>query len=1518
MKLLWQTIILFIAIPCFAFAQPANDDCINAISITPSVNTTCTLTAGTTAGVISSDYDPCMEFEKRNVWYKFTATAANHIVQLTFGTMQNGIVDVFTGDCGSRVSVNTCNSASAGPVVQKILGGLTVGQEYLIAVSTSEQNEEGTFDICVTTPPPPANDDCNNAVSLTINPSNIPDIRMAGNTQFATQSLPACTGTADDDVWFSFTAAQSSHRIHLFYSSSFFSAQAFSGSCGSLISIACASPSGNFKTLPLTGLTTGQVYFIRVYSNSSSASAQGNFSIAITSSPLNDACSNATAVTPSANGSDACSSMAAGGTFDATQSSTDCFGGNATSNDTWFNFTATQSVHKIKVQGFGSNAVRFQVMSGSCAGLASLFCSVPTFVADTAMTTVGGLTTGQTYFVRVYSGNSGGVEGLFNVCITSPFFPNNDDCINAVTLMPASDSTTNYINSTTIGATNVSISGTCNNAALDVWYKFTASAVQHVVKAINLTNIGSLKMELFSGGCGGLVQQRCNSLSTDTIFGIGNLIIGQTYFVRIYNNSLLNGDDFKIAIITPQALSNDECNNAISISPTADASCDEAGGTILGATQSQKDNCGGNAFIGQVSDVWYKFIASSVSHRVRLIKGTGTVAFQTFSGNCNSLLSLGCSSELTGTAGTGTEVRYDGLTIGNTYFIRVLNTSPSTAGTFDLCVKTVVVPANNECSSPATLTPQSDITFAVFSAGSTIDATQSSQATNCSAGQDDDVWYQFTATQNNMQVVLQNGSIAQTRVVVYSGTCAALALVKCQTGNVRDNVVPLTGLTVGNTYLARVYSSSTSATAQGTFSIMVTAQFNPPANDDCINAIELFASSNNSCNAVKGSTIDAGASGNSTCINGNEVWYKFTATATSHRINVEGFASTPTVTAFSGSCAGLVQVPSACAVGSSQVSVTAGSLTIGNIYFVKVLTNSNESFKQSIFNICITTPQVPSNDLCSNAIGLTINSNSETESAALFSTNLATFTGTPNCPVVANDVWFSFAAASNPVTIEVAALNTEAAIELLSGTCGSLTSVLCNGDDPTRLSNILNANGLVQGATYFIRVSSTSFSTALQFKIKVYENASQKINTSIDSVCLTANLVQNPGLETDFFFPTSFISAADPGREIISKWRVPTRGTSDFFNGLNTAGSAVEVPNNLCFGNQSARNGYGYGGFFAYVSSSGSYREYLENELSQPLVPGKKYLVSMYLSLADFSTIAVDNIGIAFRNEQTKEMSFANLSYTPMVVSPDNVFLSDKKAWVNVSAVITAGQACKYLVIGNFKNNAQTDTVRLIDTTGLLSGGTFAGCATTSHTAYYFVDDVVVSEINQAAAPQCSLTPLPLSLLEFSGSKNGQTVYLKWKTIYERNAGHFEIERSADGSLFKTINVVKATGNSRTVQTYSFADADLPSGTIYYRLKITDADGSFRYSQVVRIRPFNREESIQLMPNPAVNKAMLQVPDLLSGAMVTITAADGKLMNRQLMTGVTMHLDIHTWPAGVYFIHVQKGKTNSSHKLIKQ
>ncbi len=95
---------------------------------------------------------------------------------------------------------------------------------------------------------------------------------------------------------------------------------------------------------------------------------------------------------------------------------------------------------------------------------------------------------------------------------------------------------------------------------------------------------------------------------------------------------------------------------------------------------------------------------------------------------------------------------------------------------------------------------------------------------------------------------------------------------------------------------------------------------------------------------------------------------------------------------------------------------------------------------------------------------------------------------------------------------------------------------------------------------------------------------------------------------------------------------------------------------------------------------------------------------------------------------------------------------------------------------------------------------------------------------------------LPIELLNFSGIYENNIVQLYWTTSSEKNNDYFTIERSIDAVNFNIITIVKGAGNSTKTLSYSTEDFNPPQGTIYYRLKQTDFNGFFTYSNVIAVK----------------------------------------------------------------------------------
>lgn len=97
---------------------------------------------------------------------------------------------------------------------------------------------------------------------------------------------------------------------------------------------------------------------------------------------------------------------------------------------------------------------------------------------------------------------------------------------------------------------------------------------------------------------------------------------------------------------------------------------------------------------------------------------------------------------------------------------------------------------------------------------------------------------------------------------------------------------------------------------------------------------------------------------------------------------------------------------------------------------------------------------------------------------------------------------------------------------------------------------------------------------------------------------------------------------------------------------------------------------------------------------------------------------------------------------------------------------------------------------------------------------------------------------LPVELTSFTATTNNNSVILDWQTLSENNSDYFNVEKSNNGQLFHSAGTVAASGTNSSVKTYSFSDNDISfyNQHVFYRLKIVDKDGKFKYSQVLAVK----------------------------------------------------------------------------------
>ncbi len=166
---------------------------------------------------------------------------------------------------------------------------------------------------------------------------------------------------------------------------------------------------------------------------------------------------------------------------------------------------------------------------------------------------------------------------------------------------------------------------------------------------------------------------------------------------------------------------------------------------------------------------------------------------------------------------------------------------------------------------------------------------------------------------------------------------------------------------------------------------------------------------------------------------------------------------------------------------------------------------------------------------------------------------------------------------------------------------------------------------------------------------------------------------------------------------------------------------------------------------------------------------------------------------------------------------------------------------------------------------------------------FYSIPSVSLA-INNGAGTSTSetaaLVPLPVKFISFSVVKNNNSAALGWLVENEdANTATYEIQKSINGVDFTKLAILPALNNGRSSNTYSFTQANLSairsSGVIYFRVKQTDLDGKFVYTDIKSVRLNSKGLVIGVYPNPIKSSFANVSFDLTETAHVILSVTDG-------------------------------------------
>ncbi len=156
------------------------------------------------------------------------------------------------------------------------------------------------------------------------------------------------------------------------------------------------------------------------------------------------------------------------------------------------------------------------------------------------------------------------------------------------------------------------------------------------------------------------------------------------------------------------------------------------------------------------------------------------------------------------------------------------------------------------------------------------------------------------------------------------------------------------------------------------------------------------------------------------------------------------------------------------------------------------------------------------------------------------------------------------------------------------------------------------------------------------------------------------------------------------------------------------------------------------------------------------------------------------------------------------------------------------------------------------------------------------------------------------------------------------------MERSLDGISFVAIGQRAGAGSTMSRTEYSFVDAGLPSfatGTVYYRLRQVNTDGTFAYSSVaaLQVRTSKASFKASAFPNPFDKNVAVEVESIGAGPIVfTVYDVLGKKLLTRTVTTSGMGLqkvglpEAATLRGGVYYLTIRQGAQQQVLKLSRK
>jgi len=186
-----------------------------------------------------------------------------------------------------------------------------------------------------------------------------------------------------------------------------------------------------------------------------------------------------------------------------------------------------------------------------------------------------------------------------------------------------------------------------------------------------------------------------------------------------------------------------------------------------------------------------------------------------------------------------------------------------------------------------------------------------------------------------------------------------------------------------------------------------------------------------------------------------------------------------------------------------------------------------------------------------------------------------------------------------------------------------------------------------------------------------------------------------------------------------------------------------------------------------------------------------------------------------------------------------------------------------------------------------------------------FLDNLIIASV--------TVSPLPIELISFNVKQINTHALIEWQTVSEINNDFFTLEKSMDGTNWEYHSRIAGAGNSNSLLNYKTTDKAPFLDISYYRLKQTDFDGKYSYSEVKSFKYNDKVgNSIKISPNPVTDQITISSNNLGIND-IHIYNAIGQDVTRLTKfknnTERSTLIDLSNLENGMYFIKVNAETT---------